>query len=31
LTFGDRPEARRVTLGAGGTWRARLAAITTDA
>jgi tRNA threonylcarbamoyladenosine biosynthesis protein TsaE len=31
LTFGDRPNARRVTLAAGGTWRARLATITTDA
>jgi tRNA threonylcarbamoyladenosine biosynthesis protein TsaE len=31
LTFCDRPEARRVTFGAGGTWRARLASITTDA
>src|SRR6516225_4427618 len=31
LTFGDRPDARRVTAAAGGTWRARLAAITTDA
>ena len=31
LTFGDRPEARRVTLDAGGRWQARLAAITTDA
>jgi tRNA threonylcarbamoyladenosine biosynthesis protein TsaE len=31
LTFGDRPDARRARLAAGGTWRARLAAITTDA
>jgi tRNA threonylcarbamoyladenosine biosynthesis protein TsaE len=31
LAFGNRPDARQVTLDPGGGWRARLAAITADA